>query len=207
MFRYIVSAVCTVFYESSKTESAGLLNKYLRHCWISEEEQGESDSVAKYVSWSEPNRTPMGNSEETSWASLSIQHPISKRGHSWRMEKDRSVKMSPTCYSMPRRLGAVIKNRMHSFLWVVKDGKCRTQLCAVKSARVTRPLLSGCCSSQWESAVYMMMMMIAEGDESLQLFHRRKTRSLPCGKFSGNVDWSCIYTTMFLTGWRFSADR
>ncbi len=30
----------------------------------------------------------MGNSEETSWASLSIQHPISKRGHSWRMEKD-----------------------------------------------------------------------------------------------------------------------
>ncbi len=53
--------------------------------------------VAKYVSWSEPNRTPMGNSEETSWASLSIQHPISKRGHSWRMEKDRSGKMSPTC--------------------------------------------------------------------------------------------------------------
>ncbi len=66
-------------------------------CWISEEEQGESDSVAKYVSWSKPNRTPMGNSEETSWASLSIQHPISKRGHSWRMEKDRSGKMSPTC--------------------------------------------------------------------------------------------------------------
>ncbi len=32
-----------------------------------------------------------------SWASLSIQHPISKRGHSWRMEKDRSGKMSPTC--------------------------------------------------------------------------------------------------------------
>ncbi len=56
-----------------------------------------SDSVAKYVSWSEPNRTHMGNSEETSWASLSIQHPISKRGHSWRMEKDRSGKMSPTC--------------------------------------------------------------------------------------------------------------
>ncbi len=51
----------------------------------------------QYVSWSEPNRTPMGNSEETSWASLSIQHPISKRGHSWRMEKDRSGKMSPTC--------------------------------------------------------------------------------------------------------------
>ncbi len=50
-----------------------------------------------HVSWSEPNRTPMGNSEETSWASLSIQHPISKRGHSWRMEKDRSAKMSPTC--------------------------------------------------------------------------------------------------------------
>ncbi len=25
------------------------------------------------------------------------QHPISKRGHSWRMEKDRSGKMSPTC--------------------------------------------------------------------------------------------------------------
>ncbi len=42
---------------------------------VSEEEQGESDSVAKYVSWSEPNRTPMENSEETSWASLSIQHP------------------------------------------------------------------------------------------------------------------------------------
>ncbi len=60
-------------------------------------EQGESDSVAKYVSWSEPNRTPLGNSEETSWASLSIQHPISKRGHSWRMEKDRSGKMLPTC--------------------------------------------------------------------------------------------------------------
>ncbi len=49
------------------------------------------------ISWSEPNRTPMGNSEETSWASLSIQHPISKRGHSWRMEKYRSGKMSPTC--------------------------------------------------------------------------------------------------------------
>ncbi len=53
--------------------------------------------VAKYVSWSEPNRTPMGNSEEASWVSLSIQHPISKRGHSWRMEKDRSGKMLPTC--------------------------------------------------------------------------------------------------------------
>ncbi len=26
-----------------------------------------------------------------------IQHPISKRGHSWRMEKVRSGKMSPTC--------------------------------------------------------------------------------------------------------------
>ncbi len=74
-----------------------ILNTHLRHLRISEEEQGESDSVAKYVSWSEPNRTPMGNSEETSWASLSIQHPISKRGHSWRMEKDRSGKMSPTC--------------------------------------------------------------------------------------------------------------
>ncbi len=36
-------------------------------------------------------------SEETSRASLSIQHPISKRGHSWRMEKDRSGKISPTC--------------------------------------------------------------------------------------------------------------
>ncbi len=34
---------------------------------------------------------------ETNWASLSFQHPISKRGHSWRMEKDRSGKMSPTC--------------------------------------------------------------------------------------------------------------
>ncbi len=54
--------------------------------------------MAKYVSWSEPNWTPMGHSEETSWASLSIQHPISKRGHSWRMEKDRSGKMSPTCF-------------------------------------------------------------------------------------------------------------
>ncbi len=53
--------------------------------------------VIQSVSWSEPNRTPMGNSEETSWASLSIQHPISKRGPSWRMEKDRSGKMSPTC--------------------------------------------------------------------------------------------------------------
>ncbi len=29
--------------------------------------------------------------------SITIQHPISKRGHSWRMEKDRSGKMSPTC--------------------------------------------------------------------------------------------------------------
>ncbi len=28
---------------------------------------------------------------------ISIQHPISKRGHSWRMEKDRSGKMSPIC--------------------------------------------------------------------------------------------------------------
>ncbi len=64
-----------------------ILNTHLRPL-ISEEEQGESDSVAKYVSWSEPNRTPMGNSEETSWASLSIQHPIPKRGHSWRMEKE-----------------------------------------------------------------------------------------------------------------------
>ncbi len=48
-------------------------------------------------------------SEETSWASLSIQHPISKRGHSWRMEKDRSGKMSQLVHSMPRWLGAVIK--------------------------------------------------------------------------------------------------
>ncbi len=78
-------------------EKCMVLNTHLRSLLISEEEQGESDSVAKYVSWSEPNRTPMGNSEETSWASLSIQHPISKRGHSWRMEKDRSGKMSPTC--------------------------------------------------------------------------------------------------------------
>ncbi len=36
-----------------------ILNTHLSHCWISEEEQGESDSVAKYVSWSEPNRTPI----------------------------------------------------------------------------------------------------------------------------------------------------
>ncbi len=33
--------------------------------------------------WTQSNT--YGNSEETSWASLSIQHPISKRGHSWRM--------------------------------------------------------------------------------------------------------------------------
>ncbi len=46
--------------------------------------------------WTQSN-TYGGNSEETSWASLFIQHPISKRGHSWRMEKDRSGKMSPTC--------------------------------------------------------------------------------------------------------------
>ncbi len=74
-----------------------ILNTHLRPLLDFWRRKGESDSVAKYVSWSEPNRTPMGNSEETSWASLSIQHPISKRGHSWRMEKDRSGKMSPTC--------------------------------------------------------------------------------------------------------------
>ncbi len=34
----------------------------------------------------------------TSWASLSIQHPISKRGHSWRMEKDRSGQMLPNLF-------------------------------------------------------------------------------------------------------------
>ncbi len=40
-------------------------------------------------------------------------------------------------------------------------------------------------SSQWESAVCMMM---AVGDESLQLFHCRKTWSLPYRTFSFNVD-------------------
>ncbi len=59
------------------------------------------------------------------------------------------------------------------------------QSCAAKSARVTwlLPL-----RLLWESAVCMMM---AEWDESLQLFHRRKTRSLPYGKLSGSVDESC----------------
>ncbi len=74
-----------------------ILNTHLRPLLDFWRRTCESDSVAKYVSWSEPNRTPMGNSEETIWASLSIQHPISKRGHSWRIEKDRSGKMSPTC--------------------------------------------------------------------------------------------------------------
>ncbi len=52
-----------------------ILNTHLRPLLDSWKEKGESDSVAKYVSWSEPNRTPMGNSVETSWASLSIQPP------------------------------------------------------------------------------------------------------------------------------------
>ncbi len=56
------------------------------------------------------NRTLMGNSEKTSWASLSSQHPISKRGHSWRMEKIDLAKCRQLVHSMPRRLGAVIKN-------------------------------------------------------------------------------------------------
>ncbi len=65
--------------------------------WISEEEQGERDSVAKYVSWSEPNRTPYGEFWRDKLSITLHQHPISKRGHSWRTEKDRSGKMSPTC--------------------------------------------------------------------------------------------------------------
>ncbi len=53
-----------------------ILNTHLRPLLgFSEEEQVESDSVAKYVSWFEPNRTPMGNSEEDK---LSITlHPAS----------------------------------------------------------------------------------------------------------------------------------
>ena len=39
------------------------------------------------VSWSEHNYTPVGNSEETSWASLCIQHPVTKRGQKWSNEK------------------------------------------------------------------------------------------------------------------------
>ncbi len=64
-----------------------ILNTHLRPLLISEEEQGESDSVAKYVSCSEPNRTPMGNSEATSLSITLIQTPISKRGQFLRMEK------------------------------------------------------------------------------------------------------------------------
>ncbi len=74
-----------------------ILNTHLRPLLDFWRRTGWKWFSAKYVSWSEPNRTPMGNSEETSWASLSIQHPISKRSHSWRMEKDSSGKMSPTC--------------------------------------------------------------------------------------------------------------
>ncbi len=92
MLHHSVPLVVVQFYNMTM-----ILNTHLRPLLYFWREQGESDSVAKYVSWSEPNRTPMGNSEETSWASLSIQHPISKRAHSWRMEKDRSGKMSPTC--------------------------------------------------------------------------------------------------------------
>ncbi len=71
-------------------------------------------------SWTEPNRTHMGNSEETSWASLSIQHPISKTGHSWRMEKGRSGKMSPTCSCLEElvlslKIMAIQSTRFSSF--------------------------------------------------------------------------------------------
>ncbi len=87
-----------------------ILNTHLRHCWISEEEQGESDSVAKYVSWSEPNRTPMGNSEETSWASLSISIQSLKEVILEEWKKIDLAKCRQLVHSMPRRLGAVIKN-------------------------------------------------------------------------------------------------
>ncbi len=72
-------------------------NRHASSLQLSKEVESQTGVTISPISWSESNRTPMGNSEETSWASLSIQHPISKRGHSWRMEKDRSGKMSPTC--------------------------------------------------------------------------------------------------------------
>ncbi len=76
---------------------------------------------------------------------------------------------------------------MHSFLRV--DGKCRTQLCAEEhTSHTAPPPSSGWCedaSGQWESPVCMMM---AEGDESLELVPSSKTPSLPYGNFSSNID-------------------
>lgn len=57
------------------------------YCCISEEDHSEDDWMAKYLSWSEHNRTP-GEFWRASWASLSIQYPGSKSGHAWRMEKE-----------------------------------------------------------------------------------------------------------------------
>ncbi len=81
-----------------------------------------------------------------------------------------------------------------------------SQLCAVKSARVTRPPPPHPLRavSQWESAVCMMM---AEGDESLELFPSSKNMKSAIWNFFGNVDQSCsVHNDVPYRG-RFSADR
>ncbi len=67
---------------------------------------------------------------------------------------------------------------MRSFLCVVKDWKCRTPSVVCGEERMSHtapPPPVGARSSQWESPVCMMM---AEGDESLELFPpSKKTKS------------------------------
>ncbi len=69
---------------------------------------GESDSVAKYVSWSEPNRTPILKRQVEHHSPSSIQSLKEVILEEWK--KIDLAKCRQLVHSMSRRLGAVIKN-------------------------------------------------------------------------------------------------
>ncbi len=97
---------------------------------------------------------------------------------------------------------------MHSFFYVSSKTESAglPQLCAVKSERVTRPLLLRLLRGA-VSESHLCVWWWPKEMNAWNVFPRRKTRSLPYGNFSGNADLSCSVHNDVLYRWHFSADR